>query len=116
MTVHQWLAKWSSWIWPVLANHLWQSTLLALIAISALAFLRKAPGRSRYAVLLIASAKFAFPSVLVGALASRLGVSLSALFSSTAPADAPDVVYQLAAPMVEFDSSASPGIETQNHN
>ena len=56
MTVHQWVADWSSSGWPVVANHLWQATLLAIVAVAAAALLKNAPARARYAVWLIASA------------------------------------------------------------
>lgn len=106
MRIHQWLAQWSSWGWPLLANHLWLATLLSLIALGAVALLRRAPGRARYAVLLIASAKFALPSAVFASAASRFGFDLSSLFNSTTPTEAPAFVYQLTAPVTQFEESA----------
>ena len=48
MTVHQSLAEWSSWVWPFLANHLWQSTLLSIAAFASAALLKNAPSRAVY--------------------------------------------------------------------
>lgn len=117
MRIHQWLAQWSSWGWPLLANHLWLATLLSLIALGAVALLRRAPGRARYAVLLIASAKFALPSAVFASASSRLGFDLSSLFSSKTPTEAPAFVYQLTAPLVQFEASAGSGAQAApGHN
>ena len=52
---------------PVLANHLWQSTLFALAAALLALTLRKNHARARYGLWLAASAKFLIPfSLLVG--------------------------------------------------
>lgn len=107
MTVHQWLAEWSSWGWPLLANHLWQSTLLSIAVFAAAAFLK---GRARYALWLIASVKFALPSTLFVSMASRLGVDLSSILASTSETgEGSTVIYQLTAPLIQFDKSTSAG-------
>jgi bla regulator protein BlaR1 len=117
MPVHQWLAQWSSWGWPLLANHLWLATLLSLVALGAVAFLARAPGRARYAVLLIASAKFALPSAMFASVASQFGVDFSSLFASRAPAETPAFVYQLTAPVVQVEGSISSGMQSASgHN
>lgn len=117
MRIHQWLAQWSSWGWPVLANHLWLATLLSLIALGAVAALRRAPGRARYAVLLIASAKFALPSAVFASLASRLGFDFSSLFNSKMPTEATAFVYQLTAPVTQLEESAGSGVHAApGHN
>src|SRR5438128_10322940 len=107
MTVHRWLAEWSTWGWPLFANHLWQATILSLLAFAAAALLRKGPGRARYAVWLIASAKFFLPSAILVTIAGRLGLD----FSSLAPwhgetSQGTAVVTQLTAPVVQWEESA----------
>lgn len=41
--------------WPQTANHLWQSTLFALLALGVVALIGRGPARARYIVWLIAS-------------------------------------------------------------
>ncbi len=79
---HNWLAEWSSWLWPLLINHLWQSTLFAMLAFLAVLLLRRSPARARYAVWLITSTKFVLPSVLLVLLASQAGFEFPALFAT----------------------------------
>lgn len=117
MFIHQWLAQWSSWGWPLLANHLWLATLLSAVALGALALMRSAPGRARYAVLLVASAKFALPSAVFASVASRFGFDFSSLFNSQPPTEAPAFVYQLTAPVTQFEDSAVSGLQAASgHN
>jgi beta-lactamase regulating signal transducer with metallopeptidase domain len=72
-------ADWSNRAWPLVANHLWQSTLFALLALCAAASLRRAPAVTRYLVWLIALFKFALPSALIFFLAAQAGFDLSSL-------------------------------------
>ncbi len=61
----------------------------------------------RYAVWLIASAKFALPSALLVWMANSLGFNFSPLLSSTAsPRDA-TVIYQLSAPIIQLNQSGT---------
>ncbi|MET0649548.1 MAG: M56 family metallopeptidase [Pyrinomonadaceae bacterium] len=71
------IADWSNRAWPLVANHLWQSTLISLLALCAAASLRRAPAVTRYLVWLIALFKFALPSALIFLLAAQAGVDLS---------------------------------------
>ena len=73
------IADWSNRAWPLVANHLWQSTLISLLALGAAASLRRAPAVTRYLVWLIALFKFALPSALIFLLAAQAGVDLSSL-------------------------------------
>jgi TonB family protein len=110
MTVHRWLAEWSSWGWPLFANHLWQATIISFLAFAAAALLRKGPGRARYAVWLIASAKFVLPSALLVPIAHRLGIDFSSLLASTnGTNDGATVLSQLTAPIIQFEDSAGAG-------
>jgi TonB family protein len=85
------LARASAWLWPALANHLWQATLFAALVACAALLLRRAPARVRFALWLVAAAKFAVPSALLAPLAVRLGVGES-LFAGAAEPVAPLVL------------------------
>jgi len=57
---------------PALANHLWQSTLVAIAAALLTIFLRRHSARARYWLWLAASLKFLVPFSLLVSLGSRL--------------------------------------------
>jgi TonB family protein len=108
MTFHQSLAELSNWAWPFLANHLWQSTLLALAAFAPALLLKNAPGRARYVVWLIASVKFVVPSALLVSMAHLFGLNFSSLVASnSAASEGFTVISQLTAPVIQFDQSTS---------
>ena len=66
MSEHSFTALWST-LAPALANHLWQSTLVALAAGALTLLLRKHQAQARYWLWMAASLKFLFPfSLLVG--------------------------------------------------
>ncbi|HEX8353574.1 MAG TPA: M56 family metallopeptidase [Pyrinomonadaceae bacterium] len=71
---HELLARASAWLWPALANHLWQATLFAALVLCVTLLLRDGRARLRYALWLVAALKFAAPSALFGFLAARAGV------------------------------------------
>ncbi|HJQ31979.1 MAG TPA: M56 family metallopeptidase, partial [Pyrinomonadaceae bacterium] len=99
---HELLARVSAWLWPAFANHLWQATLFAALVFGVTLLLRRAPARVRFALWLLAAAKFAVPSALLAPAASRLGASL---FSSTNGVTDMPLVLKVAEP-VGADSSA----------
>ena len=72
--MHELLARASAWLWPVLANHFWQATLFAAVVFGVTLLLRDGPARLRYALWLVAAAKFAVPSALFTPAAAWLGV------------------------------------------
>jgi TonB family protein len=110
MTVHQWLADWSSWGWPLFANHLWQATLISFVAFAAAGLLRNGPGRARYAVWIIASVRFALPSTLLVSIAHFLGIDFSSLLPSKSVSGAGATsIVQLTAPITQLDESVSVG-------
>ena len=74
MSIHQWLADWSGWIWPLLFEHLWQATLVTGLSILVILSLRHAPPKVRLYLWLIAAAKFAVPSALLVSTATVLGL------------------------------------------
>src|SRR5512143_2900577 len=114
MTVHQWLATWSSWGWPLLANHLWQSTLLSILAFGAARALRNGPARARFVVWLMVSAKFALPAALLVPFANRIGLDFSSLLaSSNGSNEGTLTIFQFTAPVTQSGQAtgvnASPG-------
>jgi TonB family protein len=117
MKAHEWLAGWSAWVWPLLGNHLWQATLVLMIALIAASFLKNAPGRARYILWVVASAKLAVPSVLVVLLLQRLGVDFSRLFSSPKKGftDGAAIISQLASPITLSDGFPT-SIAAPKHN
>ncbi|MDT7688549.1 MAG: hypothetical protein QOE46_1308 [Acidobacteriota bacterium] len=92
---HELLARASLWLWPALANHMWQATLFAALVFVVTLLLRGAPARVRFALWMVAAAKFAVPSALVAFMAARLG--LGAVWSSGAR----DAAAAVVAPLVQ---------------
>ena len=62
---HQILAELSSQLWPALLDHLWQGTLFAGIVWFFCLLAKRASSKTRYAVWLMASLKFAIPTILL---------------------------------------------------
>ncbi|HYP29799.1 MAG TPA: TonB family protein [Blastocatellia bacterium] len=82
--MHEVWAEWSRWGWPLIGNHLWQSTLAALVIVAAASFLKRAPAQVRHALWLVASIKFAAPSFLFFYLLAALGIALPSFASEEA--------------------------------
>jgi TonB family protein len=80
-TAHNWITNWSSLLGPLAVNHLWQSTLFAGLAFVAVLLLKGSPARARYAVWLMASAKFILPSAMLVLLANQVGFEFPSLFA-----------------------------------
>jgi TonB family protein len=107
-----WLADWSGWFWPAFFHHLWQSTLFAGLVFAAATLLRRGPAHSRYKMWLLASAKFAVPSILFAGPLNRLWNSLSWMFFSPRSSslnspnnlanESANVLAQLAVPIHEL--------------
>ena len=100
MKLHEWMAGWAGWIWPLFANHLWQATLFASVAFVAVLSIRRGPSRVRYAIWAIAALKFAVPSAALALLIAAAGFDLSARSPSTEQgADTLAAVSQFAVPV-----------------
>ena len=73
--LHETFARASAWLWPAVANHMWQATLFAALVLGATLLLQRgAPARVRFALWLAAAAKFALPAALF----ALVGVALDA--------------------------------------
>lgn len=99
MAVHAWWSTVSAGLWPVVANHLWQSTLFAVALIAIAAMLRDAPARLRHLLWLLALAKFAVPASLVGAMVAPLVRTTAAWVAPAAEASLPAVLADFAVPV-----------------
>ena len=74
--------RWTVWLLPRLADHLWQSTLIGLSAFVVVYLLHRQSARLRHVLLLLAMAKFLVPSALLVASLDLLGITLVGLFPS----------------------------------
>jgi bla regulator protein blaR1 len=74
MTTHSFSSLWSA-LTPAIANHVWQSTLVAFAAAMLTLLLRKHSARIRYWLWLAASLKFLVPFSLLVSLGTRLSWS-----------------------------------------
>lgn len=102
--LHELLARASAWLWPALANHLWQATLFAALVLCATLLLRRgAPARLRYTLWLMAALKFAVPAALLAYVAAPLGLGSLWGASARAGAAAP-LLLSIAEPVAVADS------------
>ncbi len=74
MISHDQLAEFSAFLWPALANHLWQATIVAGLCLLALPAFRGAGAKARYALWALAFVRFAIPQALVLFAADQLGL------------------------------------------
>jgi bla regulator protein blaR1 len=81
---------------PVL-NHLWQSTLVAVVAGALALALRRNHAKTRYAIWLVASLKFLFPFSVLMTIGSRFEWHTVALAPHSAPAQVIEEVFVPAA-------------------
>ena len=72
MNMHSWLAEWSSWLWPNLVVHLWETTLFVGLLALGVRLLKRAPASTRYWFWLLAAVKLLVPSVLLAWLVAEV--------------------------------------------
>jgi beta-lactamase regulating signal transducer with metallopeptidase domain len=111
MTFHQTLAEWSQWVWPLVANHLWQTTVFALMAWGIVRLLKRSTARVRYCIWSIALMKFLLPSALLILALGRIGADIAL----TAPATraSAGIVSRIAQPILPIvNPGATPAAET----
>ncbi|HTY64359.1 MAG TPA: M56 family metallopeptidase [Acidobacteriota bacterium] len=73
MTGHEKLAEFSAFLWPAMADHLWQATIVAGLCLLVLPTLRGAKAKTRYALWILAFLRFVIPPALVFLVANCLG-------------------------------------------
>jgi TonB family protein len=95
MTLHQTFFEWLQWLWLLLANHLWQTTLIASIAWVVMFSSRSATARARYLIWMIAFVKFLAPSALLIMAIESCGFDLSRPSTYTSV----EIFFQIAQPI-----------------
>jgi TonB family protein len=73
MISHETLAEFSAVLWPALADHLWQVTIVAGICLLTLPAFRGAGAKSRHILWMLAFVRLAIPQALVSFVADHLG-------------------------------------------
>ncbi|HET9532965.1 MAG TPA: M56 family metallopeptidase, partial [Blastocatellia bacterium] len=112
MTLHDWIADWSQWAWPLLGNHLWQATLITFIAALLAYTLRRGPARVRYWMWLSAAINLAVPVFALTLLGGKLGL-LPVLYETPSETTTPiQVFYQVTAPIAQSFEGAAAGVPT----
>jgi TonB family protein len=99
MTLHQTFFGWSQWLWPLLANHLWQTTLMGLIAWGVVRTLRRATARARYVIWMMAFLKILAPSALLIVALESSGFELVERATYTSV----EIFFQIAQPIPGSD-------------
>lgn len=95
--LHETFARASAWLWPAVANHMWQATVFAALVLGATLLLQRgAPARMRFALWLAAAAKLALPAALFALLGGALDVRT--IVSTSDGATAP-LVLRIAEPV-----------------
>jgi TonB family protein len=103
---YEWLAEVSSWWWPRFADHLWQTTLFALVILAAVFVLRRSPARLRHTFCLIASAKFIIPAAALVFLAQQSGIDSLSFFRGAQNAELKaSLLYGITEPVATFSST-----------
>jgi beta-lactamase regulating signal transducer with metallopeptidase domain len=111
MTFHQTLAEWSQWVWPLVANHLWQTTVFALMAWGIVRLFKRSTARVRSCIWSIALMKFLLPSALLIVALEWSGTGIAL----TAPATraGAEIVSRIAQPILPIvNPGATPAAET----
>jgi beta-lactamase regulating signal transducer with metallopeptidase domain len=85
--VYEWLTAASVWWWPRFADHLWQTTVFALVILVAAFVLKRGPAHWRHTFCLVASAKFILPAALFVFLAQQSGLQSLSFFRSFQQSD-----------------------------
>lgn len=85
--IYYWLASASAWWWPRFADHLWQTTVFALVILVASFVLRRGPAQWRHTLCLLASAKFLIPAALFVFLAQQTNIQSFSLLRAFQQSD-----------------------------
>lgn len=101
--LQNWLASASAWWWPKLADHVWQSTLFAIVVLLAAFLLRRGPARLRHTLWLIGSAKFVVPAAFLAFLTSKVGID--SLFLNAPHSETGAVLQSIAEPVTSLTNN-----------
>ena len=124
MNMHSWLAEWSSWLWPNLVVHLWETTLLVGLVALGVRLLKRAPAGTRYWFWLLAAVKLVVPSVLLVGLVSEIPPVAQALSPPTLEQSTDGALtsnpgrpaYQVLEPLLLSPPPVAPPVSAAVHN
>ena len=124
MNIHPWLAEWSSWLWPNVVVHLWETTLFVGLVALGVRLLKRAPASTRYWFWLLAAVKLLVPSVLLAWLVSEIPLAAPALSPPSleqsthgAPASDPGrPVYEILKPLLLSQPAVAQPVSAAVHN
>jgi TonB family protein len=112
MTAYEWLAQASVWWWPRFADHLWQTTLFALVILGAAFVLRRGPAHLRHTCCLLASAKFLIPAAAFVFLAQQTGIDSPSFLRAAQQAEQKaTILYGITEPVATLSSSYEVTVE-----
>ena len=103
MILYRWLTEFSGWWWPRFADHLWQTTLFALVVFAACFAVRRGPARVRHNFWLIGSVKFLVPASLLVLMFQQADMSAFS-FLRTRSAQPNSFVQSLSDPLITLAS------------
>jgi TonB family protein len=104
-TAYDWLAQASVWWWPRFADHLWQTTLFALVILAAAFALRRGPANLRHTFCLLASAKFIIPAGVLVFLAQQTGIDAPFFHAAQQAQQTATLLYGISEPVATLASS-----------
>jgi TonB family protein len=108
----EWLAQASVWWWPRFADHLWQTTLFALVILGAAFVLRRGPAHLRHTCCLLASAKFLIPAAAFVFLAQQTGIDSPSFLRAAQQAEQKaTILYGITEPVATLSSSYEVTVE-----
>jgi TonB family protein len=103
---YEWLAQASVWWWPRFADHLWQTTLFALVILAAAFVLRRGPAHLRHTCCLLASAKFLIPAAAFVFLGQQAGIDSPSFLRAAQQAEQKaTILYGITEPVATLSST-----------
>ncbi len=117
MISHDKLAEFSAFLWPALANHLWQATIVAGLCLLVLPVFRSAGAKARSILWALAFVRFIIPQTLMFFVVASLGLHPS-LDSGlgTRLQQVSGTVLQVTRPSILIDRSAAVGSAMAGHS
>jgi TonB family protein len=103
--VYEWVVRASVWWWPRFADHLWQTTLFALLILAAAFVIRRGAAHLRHTLCLLASAKFIIPAALFFFLVQQTGLDSLLFLRGTQIEQNATLLSGVSAPVATFAST-----------
>jgi TonB family protein len=101
MINHDTLAEFSTFLWPALAGHLWQATIVAGLCLLSLPAFLSAGAKARYTLWALAFVRFVIPQDLVFFVAGHLGIRVGSGSSLGTPLQkVTETVVQVTQPSI----------------